>query len=258
MPPRKQASHKVQSVKPSVSLLESIGGRLPEALELFDYLEDVQFWVKDREGRFRWVNVPFVLNYGLKERSEVIGRTDFDLSDWALANQFRRDDEKVLKGAKIPARVELVGRFNHTASWCVTSKVPLHDSRGRIVGTTGITHPLREELSPRSESPLSGAIAYINQHFQENISNEKLAQASGMSVRAFHRRFVAQYHVSPHNYVRQLRVQMSCHPLVFSEKSLAAIAGDFGFSDQSHFTKEFRHFMEETPRSYRSRHRPPG
>ena len=256
MSTRKPVPRTKRAIARVPAMLEAIGQRLPEALELFDYLEDVQFWVKDTAGRFLWVNVPFLLDYGLKERGEVIGRTDFDLSDWALADQYRRDDEKVLKGSKIPARIELVGRFNHTARWCVTSKVPLHDTRGRIVGTAGLNHPLRDELSPRSESPLSGAIAYINQHFQENIPNEKLAKASGMSVRAFHRRFVAQYHVSPHTYVRQLRVRMACQPLVFSGKSLAAIAGEFGFADQSHFTKEFRHFMGETPRKYRARHRP--
>ena len=47
---------------------------------------------------------------------------------------------------------------------------------------------------------------------------------------------------------------MSCHALVFTTKSLAEIATEFGFSDQSHFTKEFRRLMSETPRQYRLRY----
>jgi AraC family transcriptional regulator len=46
---------------------------------------------------------------------------------------------------------------------------------------------------------------------------------------------------------------MSCSPLVFSKKSLAVVATEFGFADQSHFTKEFRRVMGETPRAYRAR-----
>ncbi len=67
------------------------------------------------------------------------------------------------------------------------------------------------------------------------------------------RQFRATYHSSPHDYVRQIRVRMSCSALVFSKKTLAEVANEFGFADQSHFTKEFRRIMGETPRAYRSR-----
>ena len=36
-------------------------------------------------------------------------------------------------------------------------------------------------------------------------------------------------------------------------QKLAAVATEFGFADQSHFTKEFRRVMGETPRAYRER-----
>ena len=47
---------------------------------------------------------------------------------------------------------------------------------------------------------------------------------------------------------------MSCSALVFSQKSLAQIATEFGFADQSHFTKEFRRVIGGTPRDYRARY----
>ena len=46
---------------------------------------------------------------------------------------------------------------------------------------------------------------------------------------------------------------MSCSALVFSRKSLADVATEYGFADQSHFTKEFRRIMGETPGGYRRR-----
>jgi AraC-like DNA-binding protein len=243
-----------------LATLSRIGTIAPEVIELFDYLEDTPLWMKDDAGHYEWVNVSFLLNFGVKTRAEIIGRTDYDFCGEVLASQYRIDDERVLRGDRILSRVELVGRFNHTARWCVTSKVPLRDPKGRIIGTAGVTRPLAQRDGTASampgDSPLSVAIRFISQHYADRITNEDLAKACGLSVRAFERQFQAAYNSSPHDYIRGLRVRMSCSALVFSRKSLAEVATEFGFADQSHFTKEFRRFMEETPRAYRSRYQP--
>lgn len=245
-----------------LATLGRIGAGAPEVIELFDYLEDTPMWMKDEAGHYEWANVALLLNFGVKTRAELIGRTDYDFCGEVLANQYRIDDERVLRGERILSRVELVGRFNHTARWCVTSKVPLRDAAGRIVGTAGVTRPLHPReataVAPAAPapvgSPLSVAIRYISQHFADRITNEDLARVCGLSVRAFERQFQAAYNSSPHDYIRQLRVRMSCSALVFSRKALAEVATEFGFADQSHFTKEFRKFMAETPRAYRTRY----
>ena len=243
-----------------LATLSRVGTVAPEVMELFDYLEDTPMWMKDEAGHYEWANVALLLNFGVKTRAELIGRTDYDFCGEVLANQYRIDDERVLRGERILSRVELVGRFNHTARWCVTSKVPLRDPSGRIVGTAGVTRPLPEAdattTTPATPvgSPLSVAIRFISQNYADRITNDDLARACGLSVRAFERQFQAAYNVSPHDYIRQLRVRMSCSALVFSRKSLADVATEFGFADQSHFTKEFRKFMAETPRTYRTRY----
>ncbi|MGH7944309.1 MAG: helix-turn-helix domain-containing protein [Opitutaceae bacterium] len=243
-----------------LATLSRIGAVAPEVIELFDYLEDTPLWMKDEAGHYEWANVAFLLNFGVKTRAEIIGRTDYNFCTEVLANQYRIDDERVLRGERILSRVELVGRFNHTARWCVTSKVPLRDVKGNIVGTAGVTRPLNQHEANGSTaatpvgSPLSVAIRFISQNYADRITNEDLAKACGLSVRAFERQFQAAYNVSPHDYIRQLRVRMSCSALVFSRKSLAEVATEYGFADQSHFTKEFRRFMAETPRAYRARY----
>jgi len=242
-----------------LATLSRIGTIAPEVIELFDYLEDTPLWMKDEAGHYEWVNVSFLLNFGVKTRAEIIGRTDYDFCGVVLANQYRIDDERVLRGEKILSRIELVGRFDHTARWCVTSKVPLRDAKGRIVGTAGVTRPLsareaNESAPTPTDSPLSVAIRFISQHYADRITNDDLAKVCGLSVRAFERQFQAAYNTSPHDYIRGLRVRMSCSALVFSRKSLAEVATEFGFADQSHFTKEFRKFMSETPRAYRTRY----
>ncbi len=242
-----------------LATLSRIGTIAPEVIELFDYLEDTPLWMKDEAGHYEWVNVSFLLNFGVKTRAEIIGRTDYDFCGAVLANQYRIDDERVLRGEKILSRIELVGRFDHTARWCVTSKVPLRDAKGKIVGTAGVTRPLsareaNESAPTPTASPLSVAIRFISQHYADRITNDDLAKVCGLSVRAFERQFQAAYNSSPHDYIRGLRVRMSCTALVFSRKSLAEVATEFGFADQSHFTKEFRKFMAETPRAYRTRY----
>lgn len=234
-----------------------IGAAAPEVIELFDYLEDLPLWMKDVAGTYQWVSVSFLLNFGLKNREEVIGHNDYDLCGEALATQYRIDDERVLRGERILSRVELVGRFDHTARWCVTSKIPLHDAEGNVVGNAGVTRPLAREGQgggTPTDSPLSEAIRYVSQRYAEHITNHDLAEACGLSVRAFERQFRVTYHSSPHDYIRQMRVRMSCGALVFSKKSLAEVASEFGFSDQSHFAKEFRRIIGETPRDYRARY----
>jgi AraC-like DNA-binding protein len=234
--------------------LRPIGVQPSEAMALFDYVEDAPVWMKDAESRYTWVNLPFLLNYGLEHPGEVLERTDFDLSSLALANQYRLDDARVLKGECIASRVELVGRFDHTARWCATSKVPLHDPKGRVAGTAGITLPLRGRLPATEAAPLSPAIQFISEHYAQNITNRQLARLCNMSLRTLERHFLATYHASPHEYLRQLRVRMSCRDLVFSRKTLAVVAGEVGFADHSHYTKEFRRVFGETPSAYRARY----
>ena len=65
--------------------------------QLFDYCGDVQFWIKDTKGCFRWVNREVLVNYSLQTPEQVLGKTDYDLSPAYLADQFCIDDERVLK-----------------------------------------------------------------------------------------------------------------------------------------------------------------
>ena len=242
-----------------LAILKRIGAEPSEAMELLDHVKDVLVWIKDAEGHYQWVNLAFLLNFGMDNRSQLLGRTDFDVCSPSLATQYRLDDERVLQGARIVARLELVGRFDHTSRWCTTSKVPLRNRGGRIVGTAGITHALPGDalsVEPHvKESPLSRAVLYISKHYVESIAQRDLARFCGLSVRTLERQFSTVYHVSPHDYIRQLRVRMSCNALVFSSKSLAEVANEFGFADQSHFAKEFRRFQGLTPHAYRTRYR---
>ena len=227
--------------------------------ELFEPLEDVQFWVKDRENRYVRVNRAFLLNYALDEAAQIIGETDYHLSPAFLADQFWLDDERVLAGHRVVNRIELVGDADQTTFWNVTNKVPFRDARGRVVGTAGTTR----RLGPADQS-VAGAhgfvavMARIRDHYREQLSNRELAALAGLSVRGFERKCPQHFQGPPQQYLRKLRLRMACRALVFTEKALAEVAVESGFADQSHFNHEFRRQMGRTPRGYREHYRRAG
>src|SRR5262249_12715703 len=110
----------------------------------------VLVWIKDRDGRYCWVNRAFLINYAMDrlqsetpaDSEDVVGKTDYDLSPTFLADQYRLDDEQVLTGKRIVNRIELVGQPEGLTVWNVTNKVPLTNTDGTIIGTAGITRRL--------------------------------------------------------------------------------------------------------------------
>ncbi len=235
---------------------------LLQLAELFDCVEDVLVWVKDREGRYRWVNRAFLLNYVMNGRDHdqgdsgiesIVGKTDYDLSPAFMADQFRLDDESVLAGKRIVNRIELVGQPDGLTVWNVTNKIPLVGDDGSVIGTAGITRRLdtpRKDTSPGAE--FSAVLAYLRDHYHTPITNRRLARLAHMSVRAFERKFLGSFHLTPQKYLRKLQLRMAGRALVYTGQSLAEVAVGCGFSDQSHFTREFRRHFGRTPREYRA------
>jgi AraC-like DNA-binding protein len=231
--------------------------------ELLDFLPDVIAWVKDRQGRYLWVNRAFVLQYSLQRPpgaepatvESVIGKTDYDMSAAFLADQYRHDDEQVLAGHRVVNRLERLDVSGETV-WNITDKVPVLDAKGTIVGTAGISRPAGATNSLDATSAGFGpALAHMQAHFHHEITNQDLASISNMSLRAFERRFRAAFHLTPQRFLRKLRLRIASRALVHSDGSLSDIALSSGFADQSHFSREFRRQFGRTPRAYREHYR---
>src|SRR5208337_2419996 len=248
----------------SMSLARFIGPQGAQLISLFDCIEEVQVWIKDRQGRYRWVNRAFLMYYaadasfldaGLKQ---IVGKTDYDLCPAYLADQYRSDDERVLTGHGIVDRVELVGQRDGRATWNVTNKIPLRAANGSVVGTAGLTRRLKERDTAVAPGIKFGPVLdYLRDHFRESISNSQLARLAGLSVRAFERKFQASLHAPPQQYLRKLRLHTASQALLFTEQSIVEVALSCGFADQSHFTREFHRHYGRTPRDYRERYAHP-
>jgi AraC-like DNA-binding protein len=232
--------------------------------ELLDHLPDVLAWVKDRQGRYLWVNRAFFVQYSLNHPDgkafatveRIQGKTDYDLSPAFLADQFRHDDEQVLAGHRIVNRLERIEGSEGTTVWSMTDKIPVVDAKGAIIGTAGITRAAGPASSLEASAHGFGpALAHMRAHFHHEITNQHLASISHMSLRAFERQFLAAFHLTPQRFLRKLRLRLASRALMYTDESLAGIALQCGFADQSHFSREFRRQFGRTPREYREHYK---
>ena len=72
------------------------------------------------------------------------------------------------------------------------------------------------------------------------------------------RAFRAHYGCSVGSFVRRRRIEAAARDLAAATATIAAVAAAHGFTDQSHFTRQFRRYMGLTPLEYRQRIRSPG
>jgi rsbT co-antagonist protein RsbR len=110
----------------------------PNARDLFqlviDQLPQSICW-KDRSSIYLGCNRSFARIVDLEDSSEIFGKTDYDLPSAAYANHYRADDRQVMESgvAKINFE-EPQPQVDGTLGWIQTSKIPLFDNSGAVVG----------------------------------------------------------------------------------------------------------------------------
>ena len=104
---------------------------------LIDNLPDA-IYAKDTAGRKTLVNPADLKNLRCKTEAEAIGKNDFDLFPKDLAEKFWADDLKVITGQPVINREEYLFDEAGRKRWLLTSKLPLRNQDGKIVGLIGI------------------------------------------------------------------------------------------------------------------------
>lgn len=110
-------------------------------------------YAKDLEGRKILANKVDLQNMGLESEEEVLGKTDFDMFPRHIAESFWQDDSRVLKyGEAVIDREELLAESNGEQRWQRTSKLPLRDENGKIVGLVGFGQDITVEKKLEQEN----------------------------------------------------------------------------------------------------------
>lgn len=224
---------------------------------LFDHLPGFLFFIKDTNLRFVSCNQRLAEKINASSPADILGKTDHDLFPTAQADTYAKDDRQILDtGNPLHNKVELVPRGKGFVDWSTTTKIPLRNPAGEIVAIAGTTRPFATGLAAiEIDSQLGDSLSHMRQNFAHSLPIAELAKLAHLSISAFERKFKKHLHMTPRQYIRHLRVHDACYQLSHKNTPLAEISNSCGFTDQSHFSREFSRIMNETPLHYRKRHR---
>ena len=102
------------------------------------------FW-KDLDGRYLGCNCLFANDAGLNSVNDIIGKLDSQLIWAEQAEQYRADDKKVIESTRSRLHYEEPQkRPNGKETWVETSKIPLTNDNGEIIGVVGTYFDITE------------------------------------------------------------------------------------------------------------------
>ena len=172
---------------------------LPDQMVVGAFLANIpdHVYFKDRDSRFLSVSVSLAESFG-RSVSEIIGKTDFDFFDDARARSYRDAELRILATGEA-----LIDReVQHTwpdgrVTWSLNIAMPMHDSRGQIVGIFGTNKDitrrketeaqlaqLQRRLNEASHAAGMAEIATNVLHNVGNVLNSVNVSASLLASRA--------------------------------------------------------------------------
>jgi len=113
---------------------------------LIDQVPDY-LWIKDPESRFVVVNKALAAGSGFATTSDLVGRSDFDIHPPEAARVFRAREMEVLASGRSAAYLEeVVVTASGARQWLASTKAPLRDDNGEVVGLMGIARDITEHV----------------------------------------------------------------------------------------------------------------
>jgi PAS domain S-box-containing protein len=226
---------------------------LPIIEQLFDHVPETAFFLKDSQGRYLAVNQSLVERCGLREKTQLIGRHVREIFPTELAELYASQDRAVLRtGRPIVNHLELHWYAHRRPGWCLTTKLPMRDPRGAVVGIAGISRDLRAPGDSESIPPkLASTLEFLEYHYHEAVTPGSLARKADLPSVRFARLIKRIFRLSPNQLITQTRLAAAARLLVETDRSVADIACSCGFYDHSALTRAFRSATNLTPSKFR-------
>ena len=220
---------------------------------LFDQSTDVAFFVKDSVGRYVAVNDSLVARHGLKSKSQVIGRFPHEICPGDFGRIPTEQDERVLTTKRpLLDHLEMQWHRPNNPVWCLTTKLPIQNSNGDVIGLIGFSRDVRVPVEPH-EIPADFARAL--EEFERDLSTEMtpawLAHHSKLSSQRLARLTKRLFGLTPNQFITTSRIAAASRMLRETESTVAEIAHACGFYDHSAFTRAFRSATGMTPSEFR-------
>jgi two-component system, sensor histidine kinase and response regulator len=131
-------------------------------------------YFKDRLSRFLLVSEGWIAAYAPGwTAEELIGKTDFDVFSEPHASAAFADEQTIIRtGEPVVGKVELETFGARPDAWVSTTKMPLRDSGGEIIGTFGISRDVTPQI--RAEQALAELAAQLS------VRSERLRELDEM------------------------------------------------------------------------------
>ena len=98
-----------------------------------------QIYFKDTEGRFLCASRAVADFMGVQNPADLIGKTDFDFWSEQTAREAATDEKRIIEtGQPLVGKVEKLIYPSGRVTWDYTSKLPLRNARGEIIGICGV------------------------------------------------------------------------------------------------------------------------
>jgi PAS domain S-box-containing protein len=129
---------------------------------LIDLVPD-NLWVKDLDSRFAVANRATALRLGCASPQELIGKSDLELCPWETAQKYLADEREVVEtGRPMIDSEEYLLAPDGGKVWIATTKVPLRNDRGEVIGVIGVSRDVtRRRLADAMREGQAGILEMI-------------------------------------------------------------------------------------------------
>lgn len=127
-----------------------------------------RIYFKDTESRFLFINRSTAVWLGLSNPSEAVGKTDFDFFTEEHARQAYNDEKQILaSGRPLVGIAEKETWPDGHETWVSTTKFPMRDQKGRIIGTFGVSRDITEHILGEEARRIAAVLHETNQELEK-------------------------------------------------------------------------------------------
>ncbi|MEK5143531.1 AraC family transcriptional regulator [Paenibacillus sp. FSL M7-0134] len=145
---------------------------------------------------------------------------------------------------------------NQCCSSLSTSEMAM--MQGRLQLILGLMAQFDEQVSQLQNNEkinlVQQTVQYMEQHYDEDLTVEKLANMAGMVRWQYSQKFKIMTGKKPNDYLVQLRINHAKELLCNSTETLGKISRQIGFKDEYYFSRCFHKLTGHTPREYENIH----
>jgi PAS domain S-box-containing protein len=126
-------------------------------------------YFKDTGGRYLRINKALAVLLGIATPEDAVGKTDHDFFASDRAGEFSVDERHIVEtGRAIIGKVEHAVRADGSSHWVLSTKVPMSDSEGTVIGIVGISKDMTErkaaeESLERSMEQFFGVVSSVSE-----------------------------------------------------------------------------------------------